>query len=58
MGNRVKVKETGLEYNSVIFSPLFSDLESKNPDVIINLCWFPRECEIKENVLNLSIFNN
>jgi hypothetical protein len=57
-GYKIKVIESKLEINSVIFYPLLSDLESEDPDIIINLSWYPKKCELNKNVLNLSIFNN
>lgn len=57
-GHKIKVIESQLEPDSVIFYPLFSDIESEDSDLIINLSWYPKKCKLKDNVLNLSIFNN
>jgi hypothetical protein len=55
--HKIKVIESK-EFDSTIFYPLLSDLESKDSDLIINLSWYPIKCELNENILNLSIFNN
>ena len=57
-GHKIKVVESQLEINTDIFNPLLSDLESEDPDLIINLSWYPVKCDLNENILNLSIFNN
>jgi hypothetical protein len=54
---KVKVKEFRLDPWSAIYYPLFSDLEENDPDIIINLSWFPVKKKLNENVMNLSIFN-
>jgi len=57
-GYKITVLEPQLDFDSVVFYPLLSDLESEFPNLIINLSWYPMKCKINENVLNLSIFNN
>jgi len=56
--HKIKIIESESEFNPIVFYPLLSDLESEDFDLIINLSWYPQKCEIKNNVLNLSIFNN